>query len=349
MENRMKVRMIDIAQECGVSKALVSRVINNDPTLKVPDSTREKILSVVERMGYIPDQNARQLSYQNPSARNRQFKIGYITFTSNGKLGHPFFSHIVEGIMMQAQEMDCMLTMAVSIDEFCRDYFYQKKNNIEAVDGLILLGRVEDPRLKKYLKKLATHIIVMDGYFDADADFVGTNFMKSLQLAMDYIVECGYQSIGMLTGEQSDRLAFCTEYLNSKGVTLEPDWVLNCGYMVSSGYKIVNEQLKGKKPPRAIMAWNDEMALGCLKALIQNGYRVPEDVALIGHDDINMAAYAEVPLTTVKIYKRELGKLAVKVLLDRLSCGRKVPICVEIPGKLKVRESMNKIHKQDGI
>lgn len=59
MGNRMKVRMIDIAQECGVSKALVSRVINNDPTLKVPDSTREKILSVVERMGYIPDQNAR--------------------------------------------------------------------------------------------------------------------------------------------------------------------------------------------------------------------------------------------------------------------------------------------------
>lgn len=104
-------------------------------------------------------------------------------------------------------------------------------------------------------------------------------------------------------------------------------------------YQIVAETLKSTKPPRAIMCHNDEMAIGCMRALLEAGYRIPEDVAIVGHDDIDMAGFTQVPLTTVRIYKEDIGRLAVTVLLDRIRNERKVPVHLEIPGKLIIRQS----------
>ena len=81
------------------------------------------------------------------------------------------------------------------------------------------------------------------------------------------------------------------------------------------------------------------MAIGCIKALKEGGWRIPEDVAVTGHDDISLAAYVDVPLTTVHIYKKEMGRLAVKILLDRIETGRKNVVLLEIPGKLIKRDS----------
>ncbi|MHB1452691.1 MAG: LacI family DNA-binding transcriptional regulator [Saccharofermentanales bacterium] len=334
-----KIKMQDIASRCNVSKALVSRIINGDPSLKIPEATREKILDAVEAMGYIPNTNARLLSKKNEKSAEEKYKIGYITFASYGKLGHPFFSHIIEGMMEEIQKSHCILTTALNIDELGNNYFNKKTNGIPNLDGLIILGNVEDPGLIDYLKGKAKFAVVLDGHFDEKADYVGTDLRKSIIIGLSHLAECGYTNLGMLIGSHEDRLEACREFFRVNNIDWNDQWILNCAYSVDVAYEKVCEKLSHAAPPKAIMAWNDEMAIGCLKALNKFGYKVPEDVAVVGHDDINMAAYSSVSLTTVKIYKEEIGRMAVKILIDRIQTKRSVPIRVEIPGRLKIRES----------
>lgn len=335
----MKVKMQDIATYCNVSKALVSRIINVDPGLKIPESTREKVLTAIEKLGYIPNANARQLSKKTGDMVDEKYKIGYITFASYGKLGHPFFSHIIEGIMEEIQKSRCILTTALNIDELGNNYFNKKANGIPNLDGLIILGDIHDPGLVEYLREKAKFIVVLDGHFDDRADFVGTDLLKSILVGLQHFVDSGYDQIGMLIGSHEDRLNVCKSFFNEKNIFWDENWILDCAYSVDIAYEKVCEKLATLPPPKAILAWNDEMAIGCMKALNKYGYKVPEDVAVIGHDDINMAAYSSVALTTVKIFKEEIGRMAVKILTDRIKTKRSIPIRVEIPSRLKIRES----------
>lgn len=336
----MRAKMTDIASLCNVSKSLISRVINNDITLKIPDSTRNRILDEIERVGYIPDHNARQLAQKisNVNSKNK-ITIGYISFTSHKKLGHPYFSHIIEGIIDEIQDCDCQLSTAMSLKQLSDDFYMHQMKNIEKMDGLILLGRIENEVLKNEIRKLAKYIVSMDGEFDDDTDFVGSDFLKTAQLALKHLIDTGYTDIGLLVGPLESRLQGCLEFLRGKGLEPNKDWIVCGEYSADIAYQRVKELLETQKPPRAIMAWNDEMALGCMKALAEKGYKIPEDVAITGHDDINAATYTKVPLTTVRIYKEEIGRLAVQTLLERIKTKRKIIIRLEVAGKLIIRSS----------
>lgn len=115
--------------------------------------------------------------------------------------------------------------------------------------------------------------------------------------------------------------------------------MLDAGYTMEKAYELTKRNLEERSPPEAIFAANDEMAIGCMRAFIERGYRIPQDVAVMGHDDISMAAFAGVPLSTVRIHKEEIGRMAVKILIDRVKTKRKIPISVQFPPKLVVRDS----------
>jgi DNA-binding LacI/PurR family transcriptional regulator len=335
----MKIKMQDIAEYCKVSKTLISRIINGDPSLKIPKSTREKVLNAVEEMGYVPNVNARLLSKKTDVAAEEKYKIGYITFASYGKHGHPFFSHVIDGIMEEIQRFQCELTTAINIDELANNYFNKRANGFPVLDGVIILGNIQDKRLIEHIKQKVKHVVILDGYFDDKSDFVGTDLSKSIVVGLKHLKDNGFTQIGMLTGNSDSRLKTCRKYFYENKLEWNDKWIINCSYSVDNAYRRVCEMLSSTTPPKAIMAWNDEMAIGCIKALNDNGYKVPEDVSIIGHDDINMAAYSSVALTTVKIYKEEIGRMAVKILIDRIKTKRSIQIRVEIPAKLKIRDS----------
>jgi DNA-binding LacI/PurR family transcriptional regulator len=339
----MKVTMKDIAETCGVSKSLVSRIVNNDRSLRVPNKTRKRIVDEIERTGYVRNVNACALSYMKNATPSANRKIGYVTFTSKTTDGHPYFSHVLEGIVDALSKTNCRLALSVSINELnsqmesiCEQF--QGENQL---DGIILLGNIEIASLHNTIKKIARYVISMDGTFDNKSDFVGVNLNESIQLAIDYVIKLGYTDVGLLCASKAhaERLQRCHFAMSQHKLAFNENWVLDGGYTYQTAYQIVKKQLESHNPPRCIVAWNDEMALGGIKALTESGYRVPEDVAMTGHDDIPIAAYADVPLTTVHLYKEELGSLAVEILLQRIENNRKFPIKVEVPSYLVKRTS----------
>lgn len=337
------ITMKDIAEKCNVSKGLVSRILNGDPTLRVSNETRTRVIEEVERVGYIRNFNAKALADIRNNAGSSKVRIGYVTFASKLNLGHPYFSHIVEGIMEAAGKSSCQLAMTVTTNELNSNLenYLQQFGDGQQLDGIILLGKIVYPHLRDTIKKIARYVVTMDGTFDKDSDFVGVNLNDSIQIAIEYMLRLGYQDIGLIYAEDklSDWLEWCHYVMGRSGMSFHKDWLIDGEYTVNAAYNKVKAALKGRKPPRAFVAWNDEMALGCMKALTESGYTVPDDVAIVGHDDISIAAYTDVPLTTVRLYKKELGALAVNILLDRIESNRKIPIRVEIPGRLIKRDS----------
>lgn len=336
----MKVTMKTIAERCGVSKTLVSRILSEDPTLRVTPETRQKVIEAVEELHYQRNVNAQLLSSSRVPKGLKQYRIGYLSFTSRKHTGHPYFSHIIDGIIEEATRCHMQILLGIGMDEArFQVQSLQKTYESNPLDGLILLGRVDDAALYRTIQNISRYVVSMDGQFDKNSDYVGTDSSKSILLALEHFQKLGYTEYGLLYGNKDRRREACESWLAQRGLTLRPEWEINGEFTLDIAYYQTCEVLRSHKPPRAIVACNDEMAIGAIRALQNAGYRVPEDVAVIGHDDISLAAYVDVPLTTIHVYKKELGRLAVKILLDRLETRRTPPVTLEVSSKLVKRES----------
>ena len=336
----MKVTMKEIAEQCGVCKAVVSRVLSEDPTLRITPETRQRVLSVVERLGYSRNVNAQALASNKNARETAVLRIGYITFTSRKHSGHPYFSHVADGIEEEAARNHMQVLIRMETQEFRQSLgMLLETYQDHPLDGIILLGKIQEESACHTIRRIARHVISMSGQFDKTSDYVGTDTLQSILLAMEHLRQLQYTEFGVLHGSTSEQAAVCCRWLQEHGLTLKPGWYVDGEYAVDVAYERTLEALQSGRPPRAIVSCNDEMAIGCIRALREKGWRVPEDVAVTGHDDISLAAYVDVPLTTVRIYKREMGRLAVKILLDRIESKRKNPVLLEIPGKLIKRDS----------
>lgn len=334
----MRVTMADIAKFAGVSKTLVSRVINEDKTLSIPAETRDKIWEAIHQHGYVPDTTARSLARKTIQHAEQPVTIGYVTFSSYEKIGHPYFSAILQGIEEEIHSQGCKLGFTVTVEELNQKRYLRERIQAERVDGMIYLGDI-DKSFYKELSQLATYGVCLDGSIDPSMDFVGTNIAYSGKLALEHLLGAGYRRIGYLGNQADIRFETYVQCLALHGLEPERDWVVDAGFVMEKAYEATRANLQRCAPPEAIFAANDEIAIGCMRAIIEAGFRIPHDVAVMGHDDINMAAFASVPLSTVRIYKEEIGKMAVKMLIDRVKSKRKIPVRVEFPPKLVIRES----------
>jgi LacI family transcriptional regulator len=303
----------------------------------------------VEKQGYIPDYFARKLSLKSVNERAKLFKIGYISYTAEGRRGHPYFDRIIEGLVDAIEDKDCAL--AAKLDMSQAHNFYINWRNLcgdTSLDGLVLFGEIEDKAFLKYLRSQARYVISLyNNVDDDDIDFVGCDYADTIRIIYDYIKSGGYDEIGLIVGDNEIRSRNAVHLALSAELRVREDFCLKGYFGASRAHDAVIAALDaGIKPPRIVCCLNDEMAIGCMDALLERGYRVPEDVSVTGHDDIMRAAYCAVPLTTVRIYKEEIGRLAVTVLLERLQNKRKFAIKVSIPGKLIKRQSFKRAEKQ---
>ncbi|MFD0713438.1 LacI family DNA-binding transcriptional regulator [Paenibacillus sp. GCM10027626] len=335
----MRVTMADIAKHAEVSKTLVSRVLNDDKTLSIPVETRNKIWEAIHQHGYVPDNTARSLARKTmKQAGAKAISIGYVTFSSYEKIGHPYFSPILQGIEEEIHRQGCRLGFTVTVEELNQKRYLRQQIQAERVDGMIYLGDIEKSFYKE-LSQLAAYGVCLEMPIDPAMDFVGTSIEQSGQLALTHLIDTGYRRIGYLGKQTDGRFQAYRRCLAEHGLEPSADWVIDAGFVMETAYQVTKEKVARFAPPEAIFAANDEMAIGCMRAIVEAGYRIPHDVAVIGHDDIKMAAFASVPLSTVRIHKEEIGKMAVKVLVDRVASKRKIPIRVEFPPKLVIRDS----------
>ncbi|HEY64758.1 MAG TPA: LacI family transcriptional regulator [Caldilineae bacterium] len=331
--------IVDVAREAGVSVSTVSRVLNNKPD--VAQATREAVRAAIRRLGYVANPSARRL------AGGRTGIIGLVVpdFIT------PYAMEIARGVGEAVREAsyDLILYSAGQGRENHRgeerEHAWLNILSRGLVDGLLLvLPRSSGEALISLAHRGFPVVLIDHRGIDTDLpSVVATNREGALE-ATRYLLSLGHRRIGFITGllnyhAGADRLAGYREALAQAGVPYDPSLVIEGNFRRQSGYEAALALMRLPDPPTAIFASNDESALGALDALRDLGLRVPDDVSLVGFDDISAAAETRPPLTTVRQPLMEMGYQAVQLILAMLNGRSDVMQQIQLPTRLIVRGS----------
>lgn len=336
----------DIAKLAGVSPATVSRVLNNDAGLSVGDDTRERIFAAAEKLQYKPPK-LKRMKRANDLSRKQ---LGLLLWGSpEVESGDPYFMTVRKGVESQCAEMG--LTIAAVV----RTGGDTDRQPLRHLDGLIVIGGIGEQEVLSVFGDLRRIVLIDHARPMAGCDTVNLNFTLAVRTALDHLIALGHSRIGYIGGgDQLDddgrwqtgtRSAAFRDYLAAKGL-LAPELIRLGEWNPDSGYELMKQLLQAEPRPTACFAGSDPMAIGALRALREHGVAVPEEMAVIGFDDIELAAYAHPPLTTIRVYAEQLGRSAVQLMADRLN-GREAPMHLMLDPTLVVRESCGARHKQD--
>jgi LacI family transcriptional regulator len=337
----------DVAARAKVSAATVSRVLNNDETLSVTDITRQNILEAAKELKYIPV-NRRGTLRENTNLRKR--KIGILLCQSfEEELSDPYFLPIRQEI-----ENECKAQGFQEVEVF-------RLQNLDAsqhrndIDALIVVGQVNPEFIKKFSAG-TDHIIYIDYSPDENKyDSITIDFEKATNKALNHLLDLGYKRIGYIGGksvehfdhksiEIKDKRQLFFENKMKENDMYDPHDIHVGYFTMTQGYELMKSALKQGNLPDAFFIASDPMGIGAIRALQESDLRIPEDVAIVSFNDIEMAKYASPPLTSVRVDAEEMGRVGVKLLIDRIN-GRKTPLKVIIPTELVIRESCGSNNK----
>lgn len=342
----MGVTIRDVAKAAGVSIATASRVINNDLSHRVTPETANKVLDAIVSLNYTSNENARNLRCLKPR-EVPPLNIGVLLTSAIDSYNDNFFYDILMGIQSEAALSGLAISFTYSLSTTAQksleDYLRSSK-----IDGIILLGRMNADIL--YLVQRNIKHIVYAGLNPVNQSFdeVFCDGLRCAKTAVRHLASCGYKRIGFVgTAANSGSSALINEYrydgyltsMEELGLPISRDYIVDTPLSIEMAYKNIDMRLNKGMVAEAYFCANDLCAIGVLKALRDHKLKVPHDVAVIGIDDIDTAAYVRPALTTIQIPRHEIGSYSVKVLCDQISSKRKYPIRVELPYKLIVRAS----------
>jgi len=299
-----------VAKIAGVSRATVSRVVNNSP--KVSPRTREKVKKAIKESGYKPDAVARSL------AKNETGIVGLVIPESVSRLfSDPFFAPFIQAVTEKCNDLDyeLMLSLLTTPD--------REKEQCEGVvsssflDGFLFASStVEDPLVDELLSD-GTPFISVGRHPNEEVNFVDVDNYGGAKRATEYLLNLDHERIAAITGplDQAagiDRLKGYKDALREAGMEPEEGLIVEGDFTEESGVNGAQTLLANF--PTAIIAANDMTAIGALKAVKKSGKSVPEDIAIVGFDDVASATAVEPPLTTVRQPIRELGRQATSAL-----------------------------------
>jgi LacI family transcriptional regulator len=330
----------DVALRADVSSSTVSRVLNNDETLSVTKETRQNILQAAEDLNYIP---VKKRGTGNRSSDTSKAKVGIVLCQSlEEELNDPYFLPIRQGIENECKNQELFDVEVIRLQNINSGQF------ISDVDGLIVIGKANPDFINKISGGIQ-HIIYIDHCPDETKyDSIIIDFKKATDKVLDHLLGIGYKRIGYIGGkavEHSNKSLAITE---DRQTTFENRMKKEDLYdannihigecKMTQGYELMKFALKQGNLPNAFFIASDPMAIGALRALKESNLRVPEDVAIVSFNDVEMARYASTPLTTVKVHTEEMGRVGVRLLIERIK-GRKIPLKVIVPTELVIRES----------
>ncbi len=342
-----RVTLQDVAEQAGVSRQTVSRVINNKDG--VADETRARIQETIDVMGYRPNLAARGLTQQ------RTHIVGLvIPYSPQYLFNDPHLLKQMSAVdqMLGLRGYTLLLTTAIS-DGFLSDAHKQEQSAFERlvgtgyVDGVIIC---ETPHASVGIKLLnqSDYPWVMLGYHrdeSEDAYAVHADDRGGARQAIMHLLSLGHQRIGIISGpEQSicavdERLAGCHIALEEHRLELDPALVTHGDFTVESGAQAAAQLMRRTQPPSAIFALNDRMAIGAMQYVQAQGLRVPQDVSIIGFDDVPISKMCNPKLTTIRQPAQEMGKQAARLLFDLMDDQSMLPQPVVLPTELIVRDS----------
>ncbi len=318
----------DVARAAGVSAATVSRVLNGSGH-PVREDTRRRVLEAVRRLDYYPNRLARSL------LRRETAVVGLLV----PDVSNPYYAAILRGIEDVAHQHGLAVILCNTDRDPAKQRQYLRTLLEHRVDGVVVAGgtlTTEDVRMVD--RRVP---VVAVGRHPAPVPCVRVDNVQAAYTACRHLLELGHLRIGCLAGPPTsltarDRVEGYLRALREAGVELQEGWVAWSEFTAQGGYQAAR-QLFARCTPTALVASNDQMALGALRALWEAGRRVPGDVSVVGFDDTPAAAVAVPALTTVAIPTYEMGRRTLELLLAVRS-GRRASTLV-LPTELRVRES----------
>jgi len=322
----------DIAKLAGVSSVTVSRVLNRDSSLSVSDETRQRIISIAEELNYKTPRNRK--AQENRDLSN--IKIGMVMFlTEHQEEVDAYFLSIRHGI-----EKECMAQGINSTNIIRKSLHTNPEMTFGDEDGLIFIDRSFDFTVEH--AKQVKNVVFIDYSPDVESfDSVVIDFERVTKLVLDHLFSLGHTKIGYIGGFRTygqDQREYHFERLMKEKGLYNPDYVYVGGWGTPEGNRLMIDAIAKGDLPTAFFMGSDSLAIGAIHALKEAGIRVPEDVAIVGFNDIEIAQFISPPLTTIRIQPEMMGRMAVKLLVDQIK-GRDIPVQVTVPSKLIVRSS----------
>ncbi len=343
---KTKITLAEVAKAAGVSSATASRVIHG--TGPVRDEVRDRIEHAISLLGYEP-----RKSQSSPA---HEGNIAVLT----GDLVNPYFPEVVRGIQDEADNYDMILTLYNLTDHPQRQQILVQKLSRQNIDGLIVMGTKPFPALMEWQQKQRIPMVLLNRHSNLPfVHCIVVDFENALYRATQHLINLKHEKIGYLVAFQKTEIAVARRRgietaLAEAGLSLRPEYCSEVppGTEVDGGYQAMNSLLNRplKERPTAILTFNDVIALGALHACRMQNVKVPQDLSVIGVDDIFPAVYAFPPLTTIGQPKFRMGALAVQRI--RLMCQQEISLdnnytILESP--LIVRESTGPAPDYDAL
>lgn len=332
----------EIAKIAGVSPTTISKVINNYPD--VSDKTRAKIKKILSDENFLPNAQAQFLSTK------KTWTLGIVYYEHLGVgLNHPFFSGVIEAFKKQADKHGYSLLFGSKNDRLKNNTFLEYFK-YRSVDGIAII--CTDQNDKETLEIIESDFpsVVID-MTNKDTSTVTSDNIQGCDLAIKYLYDLGHRRIAHIAGANYldnwpsiVRQEGYIKAMNKLNLEILDGYIVDgINFDVSGGYSAMNDLLKLEERPTAVFTSGDKLAIGAINAVKDAGLSVPDDISIIGFDDIEVANYITPGLTTIRQECDEIGRAAVDLLVEQINKKSKLKINKIIPTKLVERNSCKKI------
>jgi len=305
--------MRDVAEKAELSVSTVSHVINN--TRAVSNESRQRVRSAMEELGYKPNALARSLR------RRKTNTVGMIVPDS----ANPFFAEVARAIEDASFAHNYSVILCNSEGDLEKQQAYTNVLIENRVAGILFVAAGISTELVNDLEQRRVPLVVVDREVPGvEVDTVLTNHDQGGYLATQHLVELGHRRIACIAGNSevspsAERVTGYRRSLDANSLAYDENLVVKGNFRYESGFEATTQLLALDAPPSAIFACNDLMAVGCISAASRLGIRVPDELSVVGFDDVRLASFTNPPLTTVAQPIAEIGALATKMLLERMS------------------------------
>ncbi|MFC1619449.1 LacI family DNA-binding transcriptional regulator [Candidatus Neomarinimicrobiota bacterium] len=337
VENK-RVTITSIANQVGCSTTTVSRVLNGlAERYRISKSTEESILSVAAELGYTPDQLARGLRMK------RTHTIGLII----PDISNPFFSTVARNVEVEARKAEYSIFLYDTQDDTNLEVDSIRLLLSRKIDGLIICP---EGKISNHLKPIASSdlpMVIVDRHFpELKCPYVISNNYEGSQQAVDHFISRNHRVIACIQGRlntsvNNDRIRGYTDALQKHGISIDESLIVGDSFGVSNGYVGAKLLLNRYIRPTAILATSNLISLGAMRAISEEGLRIPDDISIISFDDQPYSDYLATPMTTITQQTMEMGQIAFKLLLAQLNkvvSGQNQGVI--LPTKLIIRKSV---------
>ncbi|WP_301098568.1 HTH-type transcriptional repressor PurR [Otariodibacter sp.] len=333
----------DVAKLAGVSTTTVSHVINK--TRFVSEDTVQSVWDAVAALNYSPSAVARSLKI------NTTKSIGMIITTNEA----PYFAEIVLAVEEYCYQKGYSLFLCNTQNQVEKIQNHLDMLVAKRVDGILVMCSEYSESSLSLFNGTNTPMVVMDwGPNDGKSDRIIDHSFEGGYMATRYLIENGHRDIAVIAGNlfktiSKNRFEGFVKAMTESGLLIRDEWIHETDFEPEAGYEIMNRLLKQEKLPTAVVCACDTIALGAISAITEKGLSVPEDISLVGYDNIHNSRFYAPPLTTIHQSKTRLGHMALDLLLERISNNKQAhePKTLEFYPELVIRHSVRNLNHPD--